>query len=57
MREGGELVIALASAKEFRIVARSKVLPSSVRAYPAIAEGLLYVRDEKSLVCLDLRKK
>ena len=57
MKEGGELIIAPASAKEFRIVARSKVLSSSVRAYPAIAEGLLYVRDEKSLVCLDLKKR
>ena len=57
MKEGGELVIAPASAKEFRIVAQSKVLPPSVRAYPAIAEGLLYVRNEKILLCLDLKKK
>ena len=57
MKEGGELVIAPASAKEFRIVARSKVLSPPVRAYPAVAEGFLYVRNEKTLVCLDLRKR
>ena len=57
MKEDGELVIAPASPKEFKVISRSKVLPPSVRAYPAISEGLLYIRNEKTLVCLDLKKK
>jgi hypothetical protein len=32
------------------------LLGSSVRAYPALAQGLFYARDKRRLVCLDLRK-
>jgi hypothetical protein len=56
MREGGELVIAAASPDAFRPLARAQVLPSVVRAFPAIADGFLYVRNENTLVCLDLRR-
>ena len=56
VRENGELVLAAASPEGFTPVARAQILPGVVRAYPAIAGGLLYVRNEKTLVCLDLRK-
>jgi outer membrane protein assembly factor BamB len=56
LRESGELVIAAASPDAFRPLARAQVLPSTVRAYPAIADGFLYVRNEDTLVCLDLRR-
>jgi outer membrane protein assembly factor BamB len=56
MREGGELVIAAASPDAFRPLARAQVLPPVVRAFPAIADGFLYVRNENTLVCLDLRR-
>ena len=52
----GELILAAASPEGFTPVARAQILPGVVRAYPAIAGGLLYVRNEKTLVCLDLRK-
>jgi outer membrane protein assembly factor BamB len=55
VRESGELVLAAASPEGFTPVARAQILPGVVRAYPAIAGGLLYVRNEKTLVCLDLR--
>jgi outer membrane protein assembly factor BamB len=55
MREGGELVLAEASPQAFRPIARAQVLPATVRAYPAIADGFVYVRNENTLVCLDLR--
>ena len=48
--------LAAASPEGFTPVARAQILPGVVRAYPAIASGLLYVRNEKTLVCLDLRK-
>ena len=38
-------------------LARARILSGTVRAYPAIADGLLYVRNENSLVCIDLRKR
>ena len=38
------------------VLARAQILPGIVRAYPAIAGGLLYARNDNTLVCLDLRK-
>ena len=55
VRETGELVIAEASPDGFTPLARAPVLPPVIRAYPAIAGGLLYVRNGDTLVCLDLR--
>lgn len=57
MRENGELVLAEASPRAFRPLARARILNGTVRAYPAIAGGLLYVRNESSLACIDLRKR
>jgi hypothetical protein len=56
VRENGELVLAAASPDGFTPVARAQILPPTGRAYPAIAGGLLYVRNDDTLVCLDLRK-
>jgi hypothetical protein len=55
MRESGELVMADATPERFRPLASAQVLPATVRALPAIAGGLLYVRNDQTLVCLDLR--
>jgi len=55
MRETGELILAKASPDAFQPLARAQVLPATVRAYPAIADGLLYIRNDNTLVCLDLR--
>jgi hypothetical protein len=56
MREGGELVLAPASPDAFHPLARAQVLKGTVRAYPAVADGFVYVRNEDTLICLDLRK-
>ncbi len=56
LRETGELILAPASPDAFRPVARAQILPATVRAFPAIADGLLYARNDKTLVCLDLRR-
>ena len=55
-REGGELVLASASPQAFKPLVRAQILQGVVRPYPALADGLLYVRNENTLVCLDLRK-
>jgi outer membrane protein assembly factor BamB len=59
LREGGELVMAEASPKAFRPIARAKVLQPNARGYPAIADGFFYARNSDAraneLVCLDLR--
>jgi hypothetical protein len=56
VREGGELMLADASPDAFRPLARAQVLPATVRAFPALADGFLYLRNENTLVCLDLRQ-
>ncbi|HEX4998945.1 MAG TPA: PQQ-binding-like beta-propeller repeat protein [Terriglobia bacterium] len=56
MRENGELVLAPATPDAFRPIARAKILAATVRAFPALADGFFYVRNENTLVCLDLRK-
>jgi outer membrane protein assembly factor BamB len=55
MREGGELALAAATPSAFRQISAAKVLPPTVRAYPAIANGRIYVRNEKTLMCLNLK--
>jgi outer membrane protein assembly factor BamB len=55
VRETGELILADASPEAFRPIARAQVLPATVRAFPALADGFLYLRNENTLVCLDLR--
>ena len=56
LRESGELILAEASPDAFRPIARAQILPATVRAFPALADVLLYVRNEKTLIALDLRR-
>jgi outer membrane protein assembly factor BamB len=56
IREGGEMILAPATPQGFTPMARAQVLPGVVRPLPAIADGFVYVRNENTLVCLDLRR-
>jgi len=55
IRENGELVLAAASPKEFRPIASAQLLPAVVRSYPALADGRLYVRNERTLACFKVK--
>ncbi len=55
LKTGGELVLAKASKDRYDELARAKVLDATTQALPALADGLLYVRDERVLKCFDLR--
>ena len=55
LAENGELVMAAASPDGFKAFSRAKILDGVVRAYPALADGRLYARNESRLVCVDLR--
>ena len=57
LREAGEFIVAPASPQGFKPIARAQILPGVLRPYPAIADGFLYVRNENTLVCLDLRRQ
>jgi len=59
LRETGELMLAPAVPDAFRPMAQAQILPATVRALPALADGFLYARNSDTrsneLVCLDLR--
>ena len=55
MRESGELVLASASPDAFQPLATAGILRGVVRAYPALADGRLYVRSTNTLIAVDLR--
>lgn len=55
LRESGELMIAPASPSGFQPSIKMPALSATVRAYPAVAEGVVYVRNEKSLAAVSLR--
>lgn len=56
LTERGELIRAPASPAAFKPTARAQILPTQVRAHPALANGLFYARSKDKLICLDLRK-
>ena len=56
MKESGELVLAEASSDGFVPVASVQLLPATVRAYPAIADGHLFVRNNDTLLAVDLMR-
>ena len=51
----GELVLVRATPKAFEEIGRQTVL-GPTRQAPGMAEGLVYLRDDKEVVCLDLRR-
>ena len=59
LRETGEVILASATPEAFRPIARAQILPATVRSFPALSDGFLYVRNNDTrsdtLVCLDLR--
>ncbi len=55
VEEPGDLVLIDPNRKEYRELARSKIC-GNTWAHPAVANGRLYVRDEKDLICVELPK-
>ncbi|HIF01474.1 MAG: PQQ-binding-like beta-propeller repeat protein [Fuerstiella sp.] len=51
----GELIIVKASTVDFTETARASVLEKMTRQAPVISNGLLYLRDDREVVCLDIR--
>jgi outer membrane protein assembly factor BamB len=56
LTEKGELIRAPATPSAFKPLDRAQVMPTQVRAHPALANSLLYARSKDKLVCLDLQK-
>lgn len=53
LEENGSLVLIQPDPKEYRELARAKVC-GQTWVHPAIADGRIYVRDNKDLICLEL---
>jgi outer membrane protein assembly factor BamB len=51
----GELVLVRATPKGYEELGRKELI-GTTRQAPALAGGLLYLRDGKEIVCLDVRK-
>ncbi len=51
----GELVLVRATPQEYQEIGRGPIL-GTTRQAPALAGGMLYLRDSKEIVCLDVRK-
>ncbi len=51
----GELVVARASPERYDEIGRETIL-GATRQAPALAQGMLYLRDDNEIVCLDVRK-
>ena len=55
VKTNGELVLVEPNPETYTELAREQVLTGVTRALPALSNGLLYVRDNTTLKCLDLR--
>ncbi|HTL16518.1 MAG TPA: PQQ-binding-like beta-propeller repeat protein [Patescibacteria group bacterium] len=55
LSDTGELLLAKANPKEFRVKSRAQIVGRTTRSYPAIVDGLAYIKGPKKLVALDLR--
>jgi outer membrane protein assembly factor BamB len=55
--ETGALTWGRPGADGLKILARAEVLTKPAWTIPALADGILYLRDQRSLVALDLRAK
>ena len=51
----GEFVLVRANPEEFEEIGRATVI-GKTRQAPALANGLLYFRDDNEILCLDIRK-
>ena len=52
--ESGELLLAAASREKFEVLSRAQILGRETRAFPAVANGLLFARDKDTLACMRL---
>ena len=51
----GELVLIEATPEEYREIGRKTVI-GTTRQMPTLSNGLLYLRDNEQILCLDVKK-
>ena len=53
-KTNGELVLMEANPQHFNILGQHRALSGTLRALPALADGKLFLRDDATLVCLNV---
>jgi outer membrane protein assembly factor BamB len=53
----GQLVLAKATSEKYTELARAQVLSGKCWTMPTVANGLVFCRSTKEIVCLDLKAK
>ena len=56
-KTNGELVLMQATPQHFNVLGQHRVLNGTLRALPALANGKLFLRDETTLVCLNVGRQ
>ncbi len=56
LTEGGDLVLVRATPEAYRELARARLLQRPCRAPLALAHGRLYLRDDRQVICLDVKR-
>jgi outer membrane protein assembly factor BamB len=54
VHERGDMLLAAASPEGFRVLSRERLIPGVIRAYPALSDATLYVRNEGTLAAFDV---
>lgn len=57
MKTDGELVLAELNRSSYRELDRAQLLDGTARALPALSKGSLFVRDERTLKCVDIGRR
>jgi outer membrane protein assembly factor BamB len=51
LRENGELQIAKADPKQFKAFSKHSLIGATVRSYPALSDGRIFLRNENTIAC------
>ena len=55
--ESGKLALIDASPEGYREVAAARPMKNRCWTMPVLADGRLYLRDQRQVMCLDVRKR
>ena len=56
VKTNGDIALLKASAQGMTILGETQPLPGTLRALPALAQGKLFIRNNDTLVCLDISR-
>jgi hypothetical protein len=51
LRENGELQVAKADPKQYKAISKHSLLSATIRSYPALSDGRIFLRNENTIAC------